>query len=314
MKIDVNKIDIDLVYLWVDGNAPKWQAKKKAFTGKTDENSDINCKGRFFDNDELKYSLRSVEKYAPWIRNIFIVTDEQTPKWLNTENPKIKIVDHKEILPPQSLPCFNSSVILHFLCKIPGLSEHFLYADDDMFFNKNVTKSTFFTANGLPIFRLCFRPFRKLTLLFKGKKVSTYNRRIQNAAKLVEKKYGKYYNGKPHHNIDSYLKSTCLHTIEQVFKEEIEATLSNHLRTENDIQRSLYSYVALAQKQGYLKHSTKKFAFHFHIDNNNHYTKLKKYNPTLFCMNDSQYANDEDRIKAKEFLENRFPEKSQFEK
>ena len=61
-------MDIDLVYLWVDGNDPAWQAKRNAFIGNTDENSPINCKGRYANNDELKYSLRSVEMYAPLIR------------------------------------------------------------------------------------------------------------------------------------------------------------------------------------------------------------------------------------------------------
>ena len=92
----------------------------------------------------FKYSLRSVEMYAPWIRKIFIVTDNQVPKWLDTSNPKIRIVDHKEILPEVSLPCFNSRLIEHFLYKIPGLSEHFLYANDDMFINRPVTPATFF--------------------------------------------------------------------------------------------------------------------------------------------------------------------------
>ncbi|MDE6651089.1 MAG: Stealth CR1 domain-containing protein, partial [Paramuribaculum sp.] len=95
---------IDLVYLWVNGNDPKWQAKRNEFIGKTQEKSSVNCDGRYADNDELKYSLRSVEKYAQWIRKIFIVTDNQVPQWLDTSNPKIQIVDHKDIMPPQSLP------------------------------------------------------------------------------------------------------------------------------------------------------------------------------------------------------------------
>lgn len=119
------EMDIDLVYLWVDGNDPVWQAKRNAFIGETNDNSPINCKGRYANNDELKYSLRSVKTYAPWIRKIFIVTDNQTPDWLDTSNPKIKIIDHKDIIPAESLPCFNSSLLEHFLYRIPDLSEHF---------------------------------------------------------------------------------------------------------------------------------------------------------------------------------------------
>ena len=115
-------MDIDLVYLWVDGNDPLWQAKRNAYIGKTEESSSVNCKGRYANNDELKYSLRSIDLYAPWIHKIYIVTDNQIPDWLDTSNPKIRIVDHKEIMPEISLPCFCSTVIEHFLYKIPGLS------------------------------------------------------------------------------------------------------------------------------------------------------------------------------------------------
>ena len=109
-------MEIDLVYLWVNGSDPVWQEKRNNFIGKTEETSSTTCEGRYADNDELKYSLRSVDMYAPWIRKIFIITDNQIPKWLDTSNPKIKIVDHKEIMPSPSLPCFNSSVIEHFIC------------------------------------------------------------------------------------------------------------------------------------------------------------------------------------------------------
>ena len=310
-------MDIDIVYLWVDGNDPQWLAKHNACIGKTEDKSAVNCKGRYSDNDELKYSLRSVEMYAPWIRKIFIVTDNQVPKWLDTSNPKIRIVDHKEILPEVSLPCFNSRLIEHFLYKIPGLSEHFLYANDDMFINRPVTPATFFAADGLPIIRFNRRPFRKFTLWFKekvqGKALSNYVQAIRNSAELVEKRYGIYYGGKTHHNIDAYLKSDYRH-VGDVFRNEIGAMLTHHVRNADDVQRNIYSYVALAEKRAHLHYVTRKTSFRLHIQNESHYGKLEKYNPILFCMNDSQYAKDEDRERAKAYLDRRFPEKSQFEK
>lgn len=310
-------MDIDMVYLWVDGNDPQWLAKHNACIGKTEDKSAVNCKGRYSDNDELKYSLRSVEMYAPWIRKIFIVTDNQVPKWLDTSNPKIRIVDHKEILPEVSLPCFNSRLIEHFLYKIPGLSEHFLYANDDMFINRPVTPATFFAADGLPIIRFNRRPFRKFTLWFKekvqGKALSNYVQAIRNSAELVEKRYGIYYGGKTHHNIDAYLKSDYRH-VGEVFKNEIGAMLTHHVRSADDVQRNIYSYVALAEKRAHLHYVTRRTSFRLHIQNESHYAKLERYNPILFCMNDSQYARDEDREMEKAYLDKRFPEKSQFEK
>lgn len=309
-------MDIDLVYLWVDGNDPEWRAKHNAVIGRMEEGSAVNCEGRYANHDELKYSLRSVYRYAPWIRKVFIVTDRQTPVWLDTSNPKVRIVDHTEIMPAACLPCFNSSLIEHFLCQIPALSEYFLYANDDMFINRPVSPEDFFAQDGLPIIRFNRRPFRKWILLCKErilhKSLSNYNLIIHNAAKLVEERYGCYYGGKAHHNIDAYRRSDLRH-VEDVFRDAIEKTYPNHVRCANDIQRSLFYYAALAEKRGHLHYITQKTSFRFHIDNLKHYGKLEKYNPMLFCMNDSQYADDNDRRRVAVFLEKRFPEKSPFE-
>ena len=104
---------VDIVYLWCDSSDDVWRTKKNDELRKLGKTTDNDSTGdcRFIDNDELKYSLRSLEKYAPWINNIFIVTDSQVPKWLDTTNPKIKIIDHKEILPEDVLPTFNASAI-----------------------------------------------------------------------------------------------------------------------------------------------------------------------------------------------------------
>ena len=316
MKSDTPSID--LVYLWVDGNDPNWQAKRNAFFGRKVENSSSNFNGRYANNDELKYSLRSVERYAPWIRKIFIVTDDQKPKWLNISNPKIEIVDQNNLLPYKSLPCFNSNVLEHCLYKIPNLSEHFLLSNDDMFLNKTVLSTTFFTKDGLPIIRLNRKPFRRFRWFLREqifkKPHKLYSKALFNAAELVKQKFGVFYNGLPHHNIDSYLKSDCIRVAEQIFKNEIDLTKINHIRNVNDVQRIVYSYVALAEERGHLKYVSRKESLHVHIQKAKHYKKLKKVNPTFFCMNDTEYADENDRMKLKMWLSTHFPEKSEFEK
>ena len=316
MKSDTPSID--LVYLWVDGNDPEWQAKRNAFFGRKVENSSSNFNGRYVNNDELKFSLRSVERYAPWIRKVFIVTDNQKPKWLDISNPKIQIIDQNDILPDKSLPCFNSNVLEHFLYKVPNLSEHFLLSNDDMFFNKTVLPTTFFAKDGFPIIRLNRKPFRRFRWFLREqifkKPHKLYSKALFNAAELVKHKFGVFYNGLPHHNLDSYLKSDCLRVAEHIFKNEIDLTKMNHFRSANDIQRIVYSYVALAEKRGHLQYVSSKESLHVHIQKNRHYEKLKKFNPTFFCMNDTEYADDNDRMKLKMWLSTRFPEKSKFEK
>lgn len=308
--------EVDLVYLWVNGSDPQWIARRNRSIGRSEDGSAINCDGRFADNDELKYSLRAVEKYAPWIRKIFIVTDNQIPCWLDTSHPKIKIIDHSEILPPEALPTFNSVVIEHALHRIPDLAEHFLYANDDTFFNRPVTRYDFFTPEGLPIARLNRRPFRRLSLWLEvavqGKTLSNYNLTIQNAAELVRQKFGKYVGHKTHHNIDAYRKSDYAHAFE-LFKDDILPTLSNRVRSENDIQRNLYTYVSMIERKCKVSFVSRSTSFRLHIEKRSHYTKLNRLSPMLFCINDSQFASDEDRQFAKEFLMRRFPDKSSFE-
>lgn len=316
-QLKVLKIDIDLVYLWVDGNDPIWKEKKNSFTGMEPKGADTDCEGRYASFDELKFSLRSAELYAPWIRRIFIVTDRQVPEWLDTSNPRVRIVDHTEILPAECLPTFNSVVIEHALHKIPHLGEHFLYANDDMLFNRPMAPSDFFTEEGLPIIRMNRKPFRRLSLWVEkhilGRKISTYNLTILNSAMLVKQKYGKFIGSKIHHNITAYRKSDYAHACE-VFGKEIAATMGNRLRSETDIQRNLYSYVALAERRGKLKYVTGKSSFHLQIYKRYHYERLMRTNPQLFCVNDSEWASEEDRQVAGEFLARRFPLKSSFEK
>lgn len=316
--MEKRNVDIDLVYLWVNGNDPAWIAKRDAFIGKAEDNSPINCKGRSADNDELKYSLRSVEKYAPWIRKIFVVTDNQVPQWLDTSNPKIRIVDHREIMPLQNLPCFNSSLIEKFFHKIPGLSERFLYANDDMFINEAVSVDDFFAPDGFPFVRLTRNRYRKLRWFWREKickhPLKNYSATVARASRLVDEKYGIYYTGMPHHNIDAYMKSNCRRVAEEVLREEFVANGKNRIRSDDDVQRIAYSYVALAEKHGHLSYVTSKTSMLVRIHKPKDYEKLKNYRPMFFCMNDSEYATDSDRIASKNVLEERFPEKSQFEK
>lgn len=307
---------IDLVYLWVDGSDPDWIRKHNAATGTAESDTAGDCRGRYASNDELRYSLRSVENYAPWINRIFIVTDRQTPSWLAIDNPRIRIVDHTEIIPAEFLPTFNSTVIEHCLFRIPGLSERFLYANDDMFFNRPVAPADFFTSEGAPIVRFNRRPFRKLTLWLKehllNDPISEYNKTIQNSASIVERSYGRYIGHKTHHNIDAYSKSLYQETFE-TFREDIMPTLRHHLRSPEDIQRNLYSYFLMARNKCKVKYVGKSNSFRLHIHRRHHYADLEKMNPMLFCVNDSQYASDEDRRFLKTWLEKRFPDKSEFE-
>ncbi|OUM70079.1 hypothetical protein PIROE2DRAFT_1756, partial [Piromyces sp. E2] len=144
--------NISLVYTWVDGSDINFIDLKAKY-----DHGYRNVNSRYRSADELKYSLRSIEKYMPWFfGTIYIVTSNQIPKWLDKENPRIKIIDHKEIIPEHIYPTFDSNIIELFLDKIPGISERFIYFNDDIFLNNYIHPSVFFTNRDL------YEQFRQL--------------------------------------------------------------------------------------------------------------------------------------------------------
>ncbi|MDA7777986.1 Stealth CR1 domain-containing protein [Flavobacteriaceae bacterium] len=304
-------MQIDLVYLWVDGSDPKWLHKKQQFIEKK-----INTTGRFQDNGELKYSLRSVEKHLPWIRKIFIVTDEQTPSFLDATHPKIEIVHHAQIMPKDILPTFNTSLMEYFIYRIPDLSEHFLYANDDTFVQADLSPSFFFKA-GIPIMRMIKNPLIKYKLRLKKAlhiNINTYRLAIQNAYTLFEKRFHIFYPITPHHNIDACLKSDYKAVVEEVFKEAIASMHSHRFRNKADIHRILINYYALSKKSGILKYVGRSESCRIRVHKTDYQKYIDTYNPKLFCLNDTEHATEEHRAHVEPFLQKMFPDKAAFEK
>lgn len=307
---------IDIVYLWVDGNDPEWINKKRKIDGVLHDNSEANCIGRYKNNNELKYALRSIEQNASWIRNIYIVTDNQQPDWLNIDHPQIKIINHTDIIPEEFLPCFNAIVIEHFLYRIPNLSEKFIYSNDDMFIFKPVKPSFFFDIEGKPIVRAVYNPVDYLILKireYQKKDSNIYKKSIRNAALLVKRETGKTFRAIPHHNIDGYLKSEMKNIFENIFYNDIISTAINHVRKSNDIQRIIYAYYMLASKKATLKYVKRCESCRIRIYKANFLHSIHKHDPYLFCLNDTQHVNDSDRAKIEPFLQILFPNKSKYE-
>ena len=125
------------------------------------QNAEKSGAALYRDNDELRYSLRSLEAYAPWVRTVFIATDEQVPAWLNTEHPKVRIVDHRDFIPHEYLPTFSSRPIEAHTHRIPDLAEHYLCLNDDFFLAAPCAKNFFFTPNGLPLLFTDWRASRR---------------------------------------------------------------------------------------------------------------------------------------------------------
>ena len=144
---------IDIVYLWVDGKDPVWRAKRQqaALRMSASEAQALapfgNVEGRFRDNDELRYSLRALERFFPGHGHVYLVTDGQTPSWLRPCNG-LTVVSHQALLPADRLPTFDSANIESYIHRIPGLSERYFYLNDDVFFGAPVQLEHWFWQGG----------------------------------------------------------------------------------------------------------------------------------------------------------------------
>lgn len=159
-RLSVNH-PIDFVLPWVDGNDPAWRAEKQRATA-----ADASGDGRdirFRDWDLLRYWFRGIETFAPWVNKIHFITWGHLPSWLNTGHAKLHIVRHEDYIPKEYLPTFSANTIEMNLHRLEGLSEHFVYFNDDMFLLRAMQPEAFF-QNGLPCDTAAMNPADTLQL------------------------------------------------------------------------------------------------------------------------------------------------------
>ena len=140
-----NTMPIDFVITWVDNQDLTWRAKRTEYIG--DLSKDRSAEVRYRDWNTLRYWFRGVERFAPWVRYVFFVTDAQKPDWLNLDHPKLKWVKHTDYIPDEYLPTFSSNVIELNLFRIKELSENFVYFNDDVFLIDSVNEKDFFKSD-----------------------------------------------------------------------------------------------------------------------------------------------------------------------
>lgn len=133
---------IDFVVPWVDGNDPEWKAEKALY--QTEINNDSNSVNRFRDWGLLPYWFRAVEKYTPWVNKIYFITWGHIPQFLNTANPKLRIINHRDFIPEEYLPTFSSHAIEVNIHRIKELEEYFVYFNDDTFILRPMPELSFF--------------------------------------------------------------------------------------------------------------------------------------------------------------------------
>lgn len=330
---------IDFVILWVDGSDKKWLEEKNKYSDKKiDVSNSIN---RYRDMGLLKYWFRSIERFAPWVNKVHFVTWGHVPEWLNTNCSKLNIVKHEDFIPKKFLPLFNSCAIEVNLHRIKGLSERFVYFNDDMFFLKSVNKEYFF-KDGLPcdLWRdnipYCDKDtdplFEHQLLNDKMLICRNFNKRDvmnKNFSKCINLKYGKrnirflmlykwpYMAGFDNFHVSApFLKSTFKEVWDKE-KEVLEKTTYSKFRRMTDVNQYVFQLWQI-YSGNFVPKSYKKTGKFFNLSNDNKdlFDCIDNQLIEEICINDSDLSIDYEKAvkELKKHFKKILPDKSIFEK
>ncbi|MFJ4951502.1 stealth family protein [Streptomyces sp. NPDC088760] len=316
--IDQVCFPVDAVYTWVDGDDPAMAVKRRAHQALSDNVIAPRETGasRYTSHDELKYALRSLEMYAGFIRNVYLVTDSQTPSWLDPEAAGLTVVDHRDILPADALPVFNSHAIESRLHHIPGLSEHYLYFNDDVFINRPVRAENFFHGNGIA--RIPLSPL-KLGVGAPHPLEPAPNSAGKNAREVIRRFHGRYVTHKSLHTPHPQLLSV-MREMESLGIEELERTSYSRFRSTSDVApaSTLHHHWAIATGRAVPAEYSFRYVQLGTPDMRRRLARLAAGEDVdFFCLNDVDTA-PADRAAAqtaiRAFLERKYPFPSRFER
>ncbi len=328
---------IDVVITWVDGNDPEWRASKAEWEKKI-KGIDDSMSGdlRYRDWDNLQYLFRGIETFMPWVNKVHFVTWGHLPSWLNTECPKLNVVNHKDYIPEKYLPTFNSNTLDLNSHRIPGIAEQFLYFNDDMFVIQKSEPEDFF-LNGLPRDMAVLSPapvFRDVICNIETNNLGIINDYFtvadvkKNKKKWYTLKYGKFLPRtiifskfksiigifEPHVPY-SHLKSTLEEVWEKEYN-ELDQTCMNKFRTKLDVNEWLFRHWQIMS--GKFEPRRWDFGLYTRASDPEYISELLK-NPGkthLICVNDSTLVTDYENSKKliNKAFDELLPNKSMFEK
>lgn len=318
-------------------NDPEWQKDFAKFSGKMDNTKNEVAISRFRDYGLLKYWFRGVEKFAPWVNKVHFVTCGQKPELLNENNPKLNLVHHKDYIPNEFLPVFNSSLIEIYLHKIPDLAEHFVYFNDDFFIIDHLPPERFF-INGIPNDIAAFRTnmgnslwskclknnIRIINQRFDKKEVLArdhhkwYHPDYGSRANLTRllKFYDKFITLRTPHNAQPYLKTT----FEEVWDyagDELTRVSKNRFRSPDDYTQELFRtwQICRSNFNAYNTYQDTKM-FPLILKSKQAIKAVREQSYKLVCLNDNQHIRNFDAMleELTKSFEHILPEKSSFEK
>lgn len=331
-----NKIDFVIAY--VDGRDPVWRKKKNHYLGIDDEGDNRDIRFRSWDN--LKYWFRGVEKFAPWVNKVYLVTDDQAPDWLNPSYEKLVLVNHSDYIPEKYLPVFSANPIELNLFRIKGLSDKFVFFNDDTFLLSPVKPEQFF-KDGLPCDYAIESPFsvhdrvfahiiandilvlnethkRKKSLKLHRKKFYSlaYPRGCMQNLMFKRLRRNRFFGFANDHMPNAILKSVCKAVWEGSY-ETLDNTCYNRFRNSDDVNQ--YVFLNYQYANGLFTPYTWKGKRKFirvkdkNIQNVAEMVATQRYQ--MICINDVDNLNFEvAKSVINQAWEKVLPDKSKFEK
>ncbi len=311
---DATEIDfgVDAVYMWVDDSDPAWRARRdsryRAEVAAAEVIADDSLADfRFRDRGELRASLRSLEAHAPWIRRIFLVTDQQRPQWLDPASTRVVVVDHRDFVDPVALPTFSSHVIGSQLHRIPGLAARYLVVNDDILFNRPVTPIDFFTPQG----SLKVVLSRSRRPLISPDRLTPLEQARANSAGLIERDHGRRVTSLFAH-VPIPQSIEVAKEVDQIYAAEVAETLRHPFRSPLDYEVNSWLHLNRALFTGRAVTTTLPFVY---FDVGSASARAEMADPRSFaramflCVNDSSPLGGEEAAAEwfSDWLERLFP-------
>lgn len=303
--------DIDIVFSWVDGSDPGYLETRRLRQAERQINAADAGAARYRQIDELRYALRSVHAFAPWVRTIHIATDSPLPDWLDTEHPKVRVVRSEQfIADPAALPTFNSHAIESRLHHIPELAEHFLYSNDDMFFGRPLSPAVFFSPGGITRF---VEATTRIGVGDTAPERTGHDNAMRVNRALLRERFGRTITRHLEH-CATPLRRSVLHELEHAFPDDFARTAASPFRSHDDISvtNSLYHYYALLTGRAVTQTQvTVRYVETTRADCEAQLRRLaRRRRDDMFCLNDGHDPEipEETRVRAVTgFLERYFP-------
>jgi len=309
--------EVDLVFSWVDGSSSDFQRARAAQLAEYVVGDGDDGPARYRHVDELRYALRSVHMYAPWVRRIFIATDSPAPAWL-VEHPKVTIVRSEEFFAdPSVLPTHNSHAVEAQLHRIPGLAEHFLYSNDDMFFGRLVEPELFFTGAGVTKFVECEV---RIGTGSPAAHRSGHDNGLRVNRALLRERFGRTILRDLDH-CATPLRRSVMAELEEAFADDFARTAASRFRSATDISvtNSLYHYYALMTGRAVATREARvQYAQTTMASGLRRMERLAaRTDVDMFCLNDGGEAEVPEAVRVRslrEALERMFPVRAPWER